>query len=181
MKNYPFADARVRREAEKNVGFRQYLSERTTTEITRRRDIVSNMNGSIQLGEVMSAPFLSKLTLEESVFLSRPVTRLPRVMLLIEALEKCTPADHPDRDELPMVHEVLNNVVKASQVSEGMINAQSQRSERGPGRNRYISCDADVEKPGIESAEAKIKLWNIAERLLFKRGEIIVRTAAASV
>ncbi|GFZ46220.1 hypothetical protein JCM24511_04467 [Saitozyma sp. JCM 24511] len=117
MKNYPFADARVRREAEKNVGFRQYLSERTTTEITRRRDI-------------------------ESVFLSRPVTRLPRVMLLIEALEKCTPADHPDRDELPMVHEVLNNVVKASQ-------------------------------PGIESAEAKIKLWNIAERLLFKRGEII--------
>jgi hypothetical protein len=30
-------------------------------------------------------------------------------------------------------------------------------------------------QPGIESAEAKIKLWNLAEKLLFKKGEIIVR------
>jgi hypothetical protein len=42
MKNYPFADARVRREAEKNPGFQQFLSERNTTELTQRRDIVSS-------------------------------------------------------------------------------------------------------------------------------------------
>lgn len=28
-------------------------------------------------------------------------------------------------------------------------------------------------QPGIESAEAKIKLWNVAERLLFKKGEVV--------
>jgi hypothetical protein len=62
MKNYPFADARVRREAEKNIGFRQYLSERTTTEITRRRDIVSDTYGMARvnrLGVALCTPFRS--------------------------------------------------------------------------------------------------------------------------
>jgi hypothetical protein len=59
-------------------------------------------------------------------------------MLLIEALEKCTPADHPDRDELPMVHEVLNNVVKASQVSKGIAYSQNQLLEERLGSGQYV-------------------------------------------
>lgn len=42
MKNYPFAEARVRREQEKNPEFRTYLQERNTIDLTRRRDIVSD-------------------------------------------------------------------------------------------------------------------------------------------
>jgi hypothetical protein len=30
-------------------------------------------------------------------------------------------------------------------------------------------------QPGIESAESKVKLWDVAETLLFRKGEIIVR------
>lgn len=37
----------------------------------------------------------------------------------------------------------------------------------------YAEMPKEIQ-PGIESAEAKIKLWNVAERLLFKKGEIIV-------
>lgn len=29
-------------------------------------------------------------------------------------------------------------------------------------------------QPGIESAESKVKLWDVAETLLFRKGEIIV-------
>ncbi|OCF39870.1 hypothetical protein I317_06307 [Kwoniella heveanensis CBS 569] len=116
MKNYPFAEARVRREQGRNGPFRAFLAERNTIELTRRRDI--------------------------SVFLSRPVTRLPRILLVLEALYKVTPPDHPDRDDIPTAIEILQNVVKSTQ-------------------------------PGIESAEMKIRLWNVAERLLFKKGEVV--------
>ncbi|KAI9638407.1 uncharacterized protein MKK02DRAFT_42797 [Dioszegia hungarica] len=116
MKNYPFADSRVRREKGKNPAFKEFLSDRNTLELTQRRDV--------------------------TVFLSRPVTRLPRTLLLLETLVKYTPADHPDTEELPTLIHVLAQAVKGSQ-------------------------------PGIESAEAKIKLWNVAERLLFKKGEIV--------
>nr|XP_019013428.1 uncharacterized protein I206_01495 [Kwoniella pini CBS 10737]OCF52209.1 hypothetical protein I206_01495 [Kwoniella pini CBS 10737] len=116
MKNYPFAEARVRREVAKNPPFRTFLSERNTFDLTRRRDI--------------------------SVFLSRPVTRLPRILLVLEALYKVTPHDHPDKEDIPTAMEILQNVVRSTQ-------------------------------PGIESAENKIKLWNTAERLLFKKGEVV--------
>ncbi|WWC85367.1 uncharacterized protein L201_000230 [Kwoniella dendrophila CBS 6074] len=116
MKNYPFAEARVRREQERNPPFRAFLSQRNSYDLTRRRDI--------------------------SVFLSRPVTRLPRILLVLEALYKVTPCDHPDKDDIPTAMEILHGVIRSTQ-------------------------------PGIESAENKIKLWNTAERLLFKKGEIV--------
>lgn len=40
MKNYPFAEARVRRETERSPAFGAFLNERNTDELTRRRDIV---------------------------------------------------------------------------------------------------------------------------------------------
>ncbi|ORX39762.1 hypothetical protein BD324DRAFT_614892 [Kockovaella imperatae] len=116
MKNYPFAEARVRREKAKNPGFRNFLEVRNTTQLTRKRDL--------------------------SVFLSRPITRLPRLLLLLEALLRITPEDHPDHEEIPTVSAILTGALKASQ-------------------------------PGIESAEAKIRLWNVAERMMFRKGEIV--------
>ncbi|WVR05091.1 hypothetical protein IAU60_002103 [Kwoniella sp. DSM 27419] len=116
MKNYPFAEARVRREQARNEPFKIFLAERNTIELTRRRDL--------------------------SVFLSRPVTRLPRILLVLEALFKVTPPDHPDKKDIPTAIEILHGVIRSTQ-------------------------------PGIESAENKIRLWNVAERLMFKRGEIV--------
>lgn len=33
-------------------------------------------------------------------------------------------------------------------------------------------------QPGIESAESKVKLWDVAESLLFRKGEIVVSVLA---
>lgn len=117
MKNYPFAEARVRRESVKNQEFHKFLELRNTASLTNRRDIFT--------------------------FLSRPVTRLPRIILLLGELLKVTPEEHADKEDIPVLKEMLERVVK------------------------------DTEH-GIEAAAVKIKLWNIAERLLFKKGEITV-------
>jgi hypothetical protein len=45
MKNYPFSDARVKRERDQNPKFRLFLSDRTTAELTQRRDVVSTSQG----------------------------------------------------------------------------------------------------------------------------------------
>lgn len=41
MKNYPFSDARVKRERDQNPTFRLFLNDRTTAELTQNRDVVS--------------------------------------------------------------------------------------------------------------------------------------------
>lgn len=73
------------------------------------------------------------------------MTRLPRIILLLGELLKVTPEEHADKEDIPVLKEMLERVVK------------------------------DTEH-GIEAAGVKLKLWNTAERLLFKKGEIIVRS-----
>lgn len=80
--------------------------------------------------------------------------------MLMEALKKATPEGHPDAEDIPAVESVLSGALKGSQVSTHTLICRFMADERM--------------KPGIESAEGKIKLWNVAERLLFKKGEIIV-------
>ena len=46
MKNYPFAEARVRRETEHNPQFRAFLNERNTNKLTRRRGVVSETSAT---------------------------------------------------------------------------------------------------------------------------------------
>ena len=78
-------------------------------------------------------------------FLSRPVTRLPRLNLLLEQTLKLTSGetDHPDLETLPLILDILKECIKSTQ-------------------------------PGIEAAESKVKFWALCESLVFQRGEIIV-------
>ena len=46
---------------------------------------------------------------------SRPVTRLPRLKLLLERVQKLTPADHPDLETIPVVLTVLQDFIKSSE------------------------------------------------------------------
>jgi hypothetical protein len=78
-------------------------------------------------------------------------------MLQLTTALQYTPADHPDREDIPLITDSISRIIKGSQV----------RDHRKP------KCGLADQKPGIESAESKIKLWNVAEKLLFKRGEII--------
>ena len=82
----------------------------------------------------------------------RPVTRLPRLNLLLEQILKLTNKDHehPDLETLPIILGILSDFIKSTQ-------------------------------PGIEAAESKVKFWALCESLVYQKGEIIVRHALAAV
>lgn len=48
-------------------------------------------------------------------FISRPVTRLPRLLLLLENAKKYTEPDHPDFDAIPLVLGILKDFIKGTQ------------------------------------------------------------------
>jgi RHO1 GDP-GTP exchange protein 1/2 len=78
-----------------------------------------------------------------ATFLNRPVTRLPRLSLLLEHLHKLSDSDHPDHESLPLTLSILSDFLKSTQ-------------------------------PGIAAAESRAKFWEVAETLVFVKGEMIV-------
>jgi len=46
---------------------------------------------------------------------SRPVTRLPRLQLILERIQKGTDADHPDLETIPILLMVLRDFIKSSE------------------------------------------------------------------
>jgi hypothetical protein len=46
---------------------------------------------------------------------SRPVTRLPRLQLILERIQKLTDADHPDLETIPILLTVLRDFIKSSE------------------------------------------------------------------
>ena len=99
IKSYPLAEARHRSELKKNPKYREWLQQCSQDPRVRKRDLVT--------------------------FISRPVTRLPRLCMLLEAILKLTDSDHPDKESLPLLISILNNLVKSTQpgiaVAEGKV------------------------------------------------------------
>ena len=89
IKSYPLAEARHRSELKKNARYREWLQQCSQDPRVRKRDLVT--------------------------FISRPVTRLPRLCMLLEAILKLTDSDHPDKESLPLLISILNNLVKSTQ------------------------------------------------------------------
>ncbi|KAI5892712.1 uncharacterized protein SCHCODRAFT_02501635 [Schizophyllum commune H4-8] len=118
IKHYPLAEAHHRKELNRNPDYRHFIQSAASDPRIRKRDLVT--------------------------FLSRPVTRLPRLNLLIEQLHKLTEHayDHPDLDTLPTISGILKDFIKSTQ-------------------------------PGIEAAESKVKFWALCESLVYRKGEII--------
>jgi hypothetical protein len=58
--------------------------------------------------------------------LSRPITRLPRLKLVLERIQKLTVADHPDLETIPIVLSILQDFIKSSEpgieAAEGKVN-----------------------------------------------------------
>lgn len=48
-------------------------------------------------------------------FLSRPVTRLPRLNLILEHVHKLTDTNHPDSEDLPVILSILSDFLKSTQ------------------------------------------------------------------
>lgn len=119
IKHYPLAESYHRQELKRNRAYERFVHSISNDSRVRKRDLLT--------------------------FLSRPVTRLPRLNLLLEQTLKSTEKDfgHPDLETLPLILGILNDCIKSTQ-------------------------------PGIEAAEGKVKLWALCESLVYQKGEIIV-------
>lgn len=99
IKSYPLAEARHRSELKKNPNYREWLRRCYQHPRVRKRDLVT--------------------------FISRPVTRLPRLCLLLEEILKFTEPGHPDKESLPLLIALLGDFVKSTQpgiaVAEGKV------------------------------------------------------------
>ena len=89
IKHYPLAGARHRAELKRNPRYQFFISQCTQDPRVRKRDLIT--------------------------FLSRPVTRLPRLSLLLENAKEHTAPDHPDQETLPIILEILRTFVKSTQ------------------------------------------------------------------
>ena len=120
VKHYPLAESYHRKEMKRNRAYELFIQSISNDPRIRKRDLVT--------------------------FLSRPVTKLPRLNLLLEQILKLTEVEyeHPDLETLPIILGILRDCIKSTQ-------------------------------PGIEAAESKVKFWGICESLVFQKGEIIVR------
>ncbi|KAF5327789.1 hypothetical protein D9619_004947 [Psilocybe cf. subviscida] len=118
VKHYPLAESYHRKEMKRNRAYEQFIQSISSDPRIRKRDLVT--------------------------FLSRPVTKLPRLNLILEQILKLTEVEyeHPDLEALPIILGILKDCIKSTQ-------------------------------PGIEAAESKVKFWGICESLVFQKGEII--------
>ncbi|KAF7330530.1 hypothetical protein MVEN_02492700 [Mycena venus] len=86
IKNYPLAESRHRKELSQNQEYQAFVQSVSTDPRIRKRDLTT--------------------------FLSRPVTRLPRLNLLLEQILKLTDDGHVDKDTLPIILDVLTSCIK---------------------------------------------------------------------
>lgn len=134
IKNYPLAESRHRKELNQNQDYVAFVQSVSTDPRIRKRDLTT--------------------------FLSRPVTRLPRLNLLLEQILKLTDDGHPDKETLPIILDILTSCIKVIfcffSVTVHGSNAVSQSTQ-----------------PGIEAAENKVKFWELGQSLIFQKGELI--------
>ncbi|EJD49605.1 hypothetical protein AURDEDRAFT_182754 [Auricularia subglabra TFB-10046 SS5] len=117
VKNYPIAEATHRSEMTKNPKYAAFVQRESDDPRTKRRDLIT--------------------------FISRPVTRLPRLNLLLETLKKHTDVENTaERDAIDLIVGTTGEFLKSLQ-------------------------------PGIEVANRKVEFFALMEQLVLRRGEVI--------
>ncbi|KAG8932291.1 hypothetical protein FRC02_001362 [Tulasnella sp. 418] len=89
IKHYPFAEGRHRRELKSNPLYRDFIDKCNQDTRTRKRDLIT--------------------------LISRPVTRLPRLSLILEHVQKLSPPEHVDVETIPIILGILQQFVKSTQ------------------------------------------------------------------
>ncbi|PPR07542.1 hypothetical protein CVT26_002447, partial [Gymnopilus dilepis] len=122
--------------------YETYIKHYPLSESHHRKQLLRNRSYEVFIQSASSHPQIRKRDL--ITFLSRPVTKLPRLNLLLEQILKLTDVEHehPDLETLPLILGILKDFIKSTQ-------------------------------PGIEAAESKVKFWGLCESLVFQKGEII--------
>jgi len=145
IRSYRIVDPAVLR-AEFRPSYEVYIEHYPLSESLHRKELASNPAYKAFLESISDDPRIRKRDL--ITFLSRSVTRLPRLSLLLGQILKLTDKayDHPDLESLPTTLGILSDFLKSTQ-------------------------------PGIAAAESKVKLWELCEHLEYQKGEIIVSSS----
>ncbi|THH20762.1 hypothetical protein EW146_g670 [Bondarzewia mesenterica] len=98
IKHSPLALERHRKELKRNPHYESFIQQCSQDPRIRKRDI--------------------------KTFLSRPVTRLPRLKLLLERIQNVTDLEHPDAETLPLVLTILSDFIKSTE--PGILAAESK-------------------------------------------------------
>ncbi|KAI0752263.1 hypothetical protein BC629DRAFT_1297111 [Irpex lacteus] len=89
IKHYPISEAHHRKELRRNPKYQYFLSQCSQDPRVRKRDFI--------------------------IFLNRPITRLPRMILMLEQIQKHTAPDHPDQEVLPLILNILREFMRSTQ------------------------------------------------------------------
>ncbi|EGN99254.1 hypothetical protein SERLA73DRAFT_168758 [Serpula lacrymans var. lacrymans S7.3] len=89
IKHYPLAEEGHRAELKSNQKYQEFIQQCSHDPRIRKRDLIT--------------------------FLSRPVTRLPRLSLVLEHIHKLTDTEHPDFEDLPVIMSILSDFIKSTQ------------------------------------------------------------------
>jgi hypothetical protein len=89
IKHYPLAEARHRTELKRNRQYQAFIQSCSLDPRVRKRDLIT--------------------------FLSRPVTRLPRLSLVLEQIKKLTDEGHEDLDNVPLILGILSDFIRSTQ------------------------------------------------------------------
>ncbi|KAI0749365.1 hypothetical protein C8Q80DRAFT_1100784 [Daedaleopsis nitida] len=89
IKHYPISEMRHRSEMRRNSKYQYFVQQCSLDPRVRKRDLIT--------------------------FISRPVTRLPRLQLLLENAKKYTEPDHPDMEAIPLILGILNEFIRSTQ------------------------------------------------------------------
>jgi len=98
LQQYPIAEGRHRREMKSNPAYAAFIAKVSKDPRLQKRDLFH--------------------------FISRPVTRLPRVALQLESIFKLTDKEHPDIDTMPLVLTILSDFVKSTQPGVAVADAK---------------------------------------------------------
>ncbi|RDX57314.1 hypothetical protein OH76DRAFT_1476727 [Lentinus brumalis] len=89
IKHYPIAEMRHRSEMRRNTKYQYLVQQCSLDPRVRKRDIIT--------------------------FISRPVTRLPRLQLLLDNARKFTEPESQDAEDIPVILGILNEFIRSTQ------------------------------------------------------------------
>jgi RHO1 GDP-GTP exchange protein 1/2 len=89
IKHYPLSEACHRTELKRNRPYQAFIQSCSLDPRIRKRDLIT--------------------------FLSRPVTRLPRLSLVLEQIKKLTDEGHEDLDNIPLILGILSDFIRSTQ------------------------------------------------------------------
>jgi hypothetical protein len=117
--------------------YEAYIKQYPIAESRHRRELRSNPAYNALIENALKDPRLLRRGLIDLI--SRPVTRLPRVRLILEHVYKLTDPDHPDTETMPLTLTILSDFVKSTEPGVAVAEAKVKF---------WSLCESLIYRPG---------------------------------